>query len=181
MEANSISGDALCNKYGVDYSDILAQQKGQFFFHTCCMKIADDRVSLHGVTDSNAKSTILMFWLPHLRRFLDFPALYAQQNERRQAVQLLGSCVRRRWILSVQNQYATRKLHYSIDCLVLSLLRNEKKRVLSPNGVVVPRGGPAWAFHEMSKGGMSKFSSRNQTALAQYHRLLVDYEDWVVE
>lgn len=185
MEANSISGEMLSSKYGVDFSDMLAQHKGKFFFYVCSNSCGDDRVSMHGISRFNcyfnmSKGGTLMFWLPHLRQFLDFPSLYRQQNERTAAATVLSNAVKRRWGLSIRHTYGTDKAHYSIDCLVLALLRNEKKRALNSYCTNIQPGGPAWAFPGPSKCGTSKFPARTGMSMALYYRMLSDYEDWVV-
>ena len=182
MESNSISGELLSRKYGVDYSDMLIKHKGEFFFYTCNNTCGnDDRISAHGMTraELQLKSSTYMFWLPHLKTFLDFPALYQRQNERRQAAVLLSSVVKRRWGVHQQHVFGTSKANYSIDCLLLTLYRNEKKRVTHPYGAAVSPGGPNWAFSD-NHAKYLKFTSRNQLPVTRFHRLMVDYEDWVV-
>lgn len=181
MENNTISGEALSRKYGVDYSDMLLQHKGKFFFYTCSNPGSDDRVSLHGLNKAelHLKNPTYMFWLPHLKTFLDLPSLYKQQNERRQAAILLTIAVKRRWNLSQRHLFATAKINHSIDCLLHSLYRNEKKRLTSPFGVVVSPGGPNWAFNAI-KERSSKFTLRNKESVARLNRLMLDYEDCVV-
>ena len=185
MEGNSISGESLSRKYGVDYSDMLIKHKGEFFFYACASNSivvsSDDRVSLHGMTkaDLELRNTSYMFWLPHLRTFLDLPTLYQQQNERRLAAVLLSNVVKRRWSTLQQNIFGTVKAHCSVDCLLLALYRNEKKRIAHPISTTTSPGGPSWAFSG-SFMGVSKISSRNGEATSHFHRLIVDYEDWVV-
>lgn len=182
MENNSISGEALSRKYGIDYSDMLVKHKGQVFFYSCNIASGEDRVSMHSMTraDIGVKSTTYMFWLPHLRSFLDLPALYQQQAARRRAAVVLSNAVKRRWGTLQRNIFATKKAHYSIDCLLLVLYRNEKKRFTHPYGVASITGGPAWAFSECPRSGHSKITLRNGFNIAQFYRLLVDYEDCIV-
>jgi hypothetical protein len=188
MEGNSISGELLSRKYGLDYSDMLMKHKGKFFFYACSgsnsiVVSSDDRVSLHGMTkaDIEIRNTSYMFWLPHLKTFLDLPALYKQQNERRAAAVLLSNVVKRRWGTLQQNIFGTAKAHSSVDCLLLALYRNEKKRLVHPVSAVTltSAGGARWAFPEYYMRA-SKISSRNGEATSHFHRLIVDYEDWVV-
>ena len=182
MEANTISGEALSRKYGVDYSDMLVKHKGQFFFYTCNINNNDDRISVHHVTraDVHARNTTYMFWLPHLRKFLDLPSLYKQQNERRNAGSVLSRAVRRRWLTLQRNIFGTKKAHYSIDCLLAVIYRNEKKRFTHPYGVAVAPGGPAWAFSDIPRSGKPKLTLRNGENITLFYRLVSEYEDWVV-
>ena len=54
MEGNSISGELLSRKYGLDYSDLLMQHKGKFFYYgSNSATVSDDRVSLHGMTKAD--------------------------------------------------------------------------------------------------------------------------------
>jgi hypothetical protein len=181
MENNTISGEALSRKYGVDYSDMLIKHKGEFFFYTCSNSGSDDRASLHGMdrAEVQLKKPTYMFWLPHLRKFLDFPSLYKQQNERRQAAVLLSIAVKRRWNVSQRHLFGTVKSGYSIDCLLNVLYRNEKKRLVNPYGVAVPAGGPDWAFYNNTTK-ISKFTARNKESMSRLSRLMLDYEDFVV-
>jgi hypothetical protein len=181
METNTISGEALGRKYGVDYSDMLTQHKGKFFFYTCTSTGSDDRISMHGMSKAELqlKNPTYMFWLPHLKTFLDLPSLYRQQNERRQAAVLLTIAVKRRWNVTQRHLFATTKMNYSIDCLLHALYRNEKKRLMNPFGVVVSFGGPNWAFNDNSTRPC-KFTARNKESVARFNRLMLDYEDWTV-
>jgi hypothetical protein len=181
MEGNTISAEALSKKYGVDYSDMLIEHKGKFFFYNCSNSTKDDRVSLSGMNraDIQTRPFTYMFWLPHLRTFLDLPALYQQQNERRQAAMVLSNAVKRRWGLHQRNIFGTVKINYSVDCLLLVLYRNEKKRVTNPYSNSVGLGGPSWSFSD-NTAKKSKFAVRNGQSNAHFHRLLADYEDSVV-
>ncbi len=177
MEGNTISGELLSRKYGVDYSDLLVQHKGKFFFFSTNV-MNDDRVSVHGMTqkDVHARNNTYLFWLPHLTKFLDLPSLCRQQNDRRQAAVGLSSIIKRRWVTLQRTIYGTVKAHYSVDCLLLSLYRNEKRRLI--NTVYSPSiGGASWSF---GSGRVQKFALRNGEPNSLYHRLVVDFEDFVV-
>jgi hypothetical protein len=179
MEANTISGEMLSRKYGVDFSDMLARHKGEFFFFPSGVT-NDDRISVHGMnkTDIHTRNTTYIFWLPHLRKFLDFQALYQQQNARREAAVLLSNAVKRRWGTLQRNIYGTAKAHFSVDCLLLTLYRNEKKRVTNTICNSALPGGPNWSFY-LARGA-PKFQARNHASISYFHRLIVDYEDFVV-
>jgi hypothetical protein len=63
-----------------------------------------------------------------------------------------------------------------VDCLLLSLYRNEKRRLI--NTVYSPSiGGASWSF---SSCRLQKFALRNGEPNSLYHRLVVDFEDFVV-
>ena len=182
MEGNSISGELLSRKYGVDYSDLLVKHKGKFFYYSCSVA-GDDRVSVQGMTSADVQSrrNTYMFWLPHLKTFLDLPALCQQQSAAKQAAVLLSNALKRRWGTLQRNIFGTDKAHYSVDCLLLVLYRNEKKRLMNPEHLDGPAGGSAWAFTEFSsRKGTSKFTARNGEPTCLFRRLIVDYEDWVV-
>lgn len=178
MEGNTISGEMLSSKYGVDYSDMLVKHKGKFFFFSTSVA-NDDRVSVHGMTHSDiqARNSTYMFWLPHLRKFLDLPALCQQQTDRRQAAGLLSSAVKRRWVALQRNIYGTVKSHYSVDCLLLNLYRNEKKRLTHIICNFSPLGGIYWSFLTR---GVSKFTLRSGESNSLFNRLVVDFEDSVI-
>ena len=182
INANTITGEVLFRKYGVDYSDMLAKHKGAFFFFNNTVTNSDDRVSFYGMTKSDVVSrfTVHLFWMPHLRRFLDFERLYQQQEERRQAVAVLCSAVKRRWNVSTRNVYGTAKSHHSIDCLVVLLHRNEKKRLINPYGIPGCPGGPSWCFQEHPSSGKSKLALRTGVEPTQYYRMLAEFEDCIV-
>lgn len=182
MENNTISGELLCRKYGVDFSDIIASHHGKFFFYSCSVTFAEDRVSMHGMAecDVTRKGSTYLFWLPHLRQFLDFPALYQKQQEKKRAAEALGSIVKRRFIQEKQHLYFTRKSHYSIDCLMVVLYRNDKKRITHPYGSGTFGGGPAWLFPEHPRGSSSKVLLRNKINISLYYRLAAEFEDCVV-
>ena len=178
MEGNTISGELLSRKYGVDYSDMLAKHKGKFFFYATSVA-SDDRVSIHGMakSDIQARNSTYMFWLPHLRTFLDLPALCQQQSACRQAAELLSNIIKRRWVTQQRHIYGTVKGHYSVDCLLLTMYRNEKKRVANTICTFAQSGGVYWSF---GSGKMPKFTSRNGDSTTLFHRLIVDFEDHVV-
>lgn len=178
MEGNTISGELLSRKYGVDFSDMLAKHKGKFFFFSTSVA-NDDRISVHGMTktDIQVRNSTYMFWLPHLRKFLDLSTLCQQQTARRQAAELLSSVVKRQWGTLQRNIYGTVKAHYSVDCLLLTLYRNEKKRLTHTTYNATAPGGVSWSF---GCGGVSKFTLRNGEANSLFHRLVVDFEDYVV-
>jgi hypothetical protein len=184
MEGNTISGEALSRKYGVDYSDMLINHKGKFFFYTGNVTGSDDRVSVNHMTSAelNVRNTTYMFWLPHLRTFLDLPALCQKQKDRRNAAVVLSNAVKRRWTTFQRNIFGTKKSNYSVDCLVIALYRNEKKRFTHPYGVTVPVGGPSWSFPDCTTkyGRPNKFIARNGENLSFFYRLLGDFEDCVV-
>ena len=191
---NTVTGEVLSRKYGVDYSDMLVKHKGKFFFFNITTSNSDDRVSLHGMTKSDVVSrfSVHMFWLPHLRKFLDFPALYQQQVERRQAAVVLSNAIKRRWNVASRKVFGTVKAHHSIDCLLVALQRNEKKRLINPYGSSGSSGsssssgisgnpsGPAWCFPEHPHGGKCKLSARTGVDPTQYYRMMVDFDDSVV-
>ncbi len=182
MVNNTISGEALSRKYGVDYSDMIMQHKGKFFYYSCNLSNSEDRVSMHNMTrtDVNNRNTTLMFWLPHLKKFLDFHALYQEHAVRKKAAVVLTNAVRKRWMLQQRNIFGTKKAHYSIDCLLLAIYRNEKKRFTNPYGSASAPGGPAWAFSDYPRSGLSKVAARNEENLTVFYRLLWEYEDCVV-
>ena len=184
MEANTVSSDELCHKYGVDYSDLIMQLKGQVFYFTVCTSgsMRDDRVCMHySMEGSNqmSRSFRYLFWLPHLRNFIDLSALCQQQKQRREAAQFLSSAVQRHWILIQRHRFAHKK-HNSIDCLVLTMRRNEKKRLVVPYGLSVTPGGPSWAFPERPRSGQTKFTTRNQKPLPVFYRVIEYDSDLVV-
>lgn len=180
MENNSISGVMLNKKYGVDFSDLLVKFPGKFFYYNCGGSSSDDRMSFHGMSRADLNNTNYAFWLPHLKKLLDFPALYQHQLERKQAGVLLSNAIKRRWLMAQQNLYVTRKASYSIDCLLVSLYRNEKKRFEKPYGVYVTAGGPTWAFPEHPRGGLHKVTVKSGMRITLYFGMIAEFEDFVV-
>jgi hypothetical protein len=180
MEANSITGEALSRKYGVDYSDLLCQHKGKFFFYSLSAAGMDDKMSLDSMAraDLGVRYMTHLLWLPHLRTLLDFDALHKQQILRRLAAKLLSGLAKRQWVTSVRALFYPKKC--SIDCLLLELYRNEKKRVFTPYGLRNPPGGHYWAFPACHSRTGSKFGTRNNEPLARVHSLMGEYEDCVV-
>ena len=183
MEGNTVSGDMLCRKYGVDYSDVIAQYHGKIFYYKCRTLFSDDRVSMHCMHErdiTHTNSTCYLFWLPHLRQFLDLPSLYKTQIERKKAASLLSGIIQRRWIQEQQHVFCTRKSSYSIDCLMVMLYRNDKKRVAQRYGSRIFCGGIEWKFPEYPRNGVSKVMMRNGMCNTRYYHVLVEFEDWVV-
>lgn len=179
MENNTISGVLLSKKFGVDFSELLARFPGKFFFYGCHSYLSDDRVSTHGMSKADLHNSTYIFWMPHLRKLLDFPALYQQQQQKKRAGVVLSNAVKRRWMMAQQNLYVTKKASYSIDCLLVTLYRNEKKRFEKPYGVYVTEGGPTWAFPEHPRKNF-KITSRTGKGLQSYFRMLAEFEDFVV-
>ena len=180
MEGNTISSDLLSTKYGVDHSEMLVQHKGEFFFYPCNTAMSDDRCSLHGMTkhDALSKGSTHMFWLPHLRKFLDFQALFQRQQERRKAAVVLSNAVKKRWMIAQQSLFAAQKSHYSIDCLMAVLYRNEKKRFVNAYKGISNTGGPLWSFPEHPRSGQ-KLQARTGVCSSQYSRLVAEFEDCI--
>jgi hypothetical protein len=180
MEGNTISGALLCRKYSVDYSDIVVQFKKCFFFYSAGTLNKDDRVSYHGMTKMDLNSYNYIFWLPHLRKFLDLPSLYQGQLARQRAGIALSNAVKRRWVLAQQHLFVTLKANYSINCLVSALHRNEKLRAERPYGLRGFPGGPEWAFSERPCSGVCKVTARNKVFNSSYFRIISEMEDTVV-
>jgi hypothetical protein len=180
MEANTISSDELCHKYGVDYSDLVTEIAGKVFYFTASNSGKDDRVGLHCILSGNGmRNFTYLFWVPHLTRYIDLPALYHRQNMRKKAAKTLSAAIQRRWILHQRNFYADKK-HNSIDCLVLALRRNERRRCTNRYGICTVTGGPSWSFPERPHNGHCKFTARNLRALPAYYRLVETFSDCVV-
>lgn len=180
MENNSITGVQLRRKYGVDFSELLVRHPGRFFFYSCGGNMGgDDRLSFHGMSRADMQNPVYVFWMPHLRRLLDFGEMYQRQLRRRRAGVVLSSAVRRRWVVAQQHLFVTRKASHSIDCLVMALLRNEKKRSEKAYGIYVTAGGPTWAFPEHPRGNF-KITARTGTSIASYFRTVSEFEDYVV-
>jgi hypothetical protein len=179
VEANTLSSDELCCKYGVDFSDLVVQLKGRIFFFPLSNSGRDDRLQMHYLSKTQKTFTYL-FWKPHLEQFLDLSSLCQKQKQRKQAVQLLCTAIKRRWILHQRSIYAVKMQHYSIDCLVLSIRRNERSRVVNRYGMQVVKGGPSWAFSDRTQCGFSKFTARNNKPIAAFCQTINDGVDSVV-
>jgi hypothetical protein len=154
------------------------QVKGQVFYFTVCTSgsMKDDWVCMHySMKGSNQRSRSFryLFWLPHLLDFIDLFALCQQQKQRKEAAQFLSSAVQRHWIL-IQRHHFAHKKHNSIDCLVLTMLRNEKKRL-----VIGYSRRPSWAFPERPRSGRAKFTARNQKPLSVLY-LVIEYDSDVM-
>jgi hypothetical protein len=184
MEANTVSSDELCHKYGVDYSDLVVKLQGRVFYFSVCTSgsIRDDRVCMQYSTETNqlSRNFMYLFWIPDLRKLIDLPALCQQQKQRKEAALLLSTTLMRSWILHQRQLFAVKK-HSSIDCLVLAMRRNEKKRLVSPYSVsaFVP-GGPSWSFPERPHCGHSKFTARNEKPIPLFYRVIEYDSDLVV-
>ena len=181
MEANTVSSAELFHKYGVDYSDLIVKITGKVFYFTACNSGKDDRVALHSSqgADVGLRNFTYLFWKPHLVNFLDLPALCQQQTCRREAAVTLSVMIQRRWILQQRFDFAD-KPHNSIDCLLLVLRRNERKRVTHRYGVRNIDGGPSWSFPDRPRCGKCKFVARNERPLPFYYRLIESSTDYVV-
>ncbi len=146
MASNSISGEELGLRYGVDCSEMLVKHKGEFFFYH--VYGTDDRLMFDKAHKANIQT--YLFWLPHLT-FLDLPSLFKANLRKKEAAKLLSSVFKRSWLFGWRKFFAKKSKH--IDCLLLTLYRNEKKR------------------------GDFKFIKRNGS---HFSRLIVDYDDSVV-
>jgi hypothetical protein len=182
MEANTVSSEELCCKYGVDFSDLALKISKQAFFFTACNSGKDDRVNLQYIDSRSlfCRNFTYLFWRPHLSKFLDLPALYQQQRQRKQAARFLSIVLQRRWILQQRYVFATTKQHYSIDCLVLVIRRNERKRSTHRYGLSNVTGGPMWSFPERPLCGHSKFTARNGRSMSAFCQLVDVSVDCVV-
>jgi hypothetical protein len=173
MEANTVSAEELSFKFGVDYSDLITVFARKIFFFAACNSGRDDRVDMRYVNSRihGYRNFTYLFWVPHLKALIDLPALCQQQCIRKRSAALLSAAVQRRWILQQRFVFATAKLHYSIDCLVLAIKRNEKKRITNSYGLPNASGGPAWSFPERSKSGKCKIAARTGHCMSYYLHL----------
>jgi hypothetical protein len=189
VEANTVSSEELYHKYGVDYSDLLMQVAGRVFMFQVANTGKDDRVGLHcmRVADLRNRAFTYLFWVPHLSKLIDLPALCQQQLLRKEAAAVLSAALQQRWILGQRQHFALTDKKRAIDCLVLRLKRNERSRLVQHNNrffgwppYVV--GGPYWAGFStaIAHCGKCKFTARNAEPLPCYFRLLETAADCVV-
>ena len=181
MEANTISPEELCHTYGVDYSDLILRIKGSVFYCTASNSGSDDRVRLQSMraADLRMRNFTYLFWMPHLSVYLDFTTLARRQVQSKAAASVLSGVFRRAWIAVLRRKYAAGERH--IDCLLLHLKRNERRRITNRYGLAVVSGGPSWAFPERAHSGNCKFSARNYGRLmAYFYRTMETSEDCVV-
>lgn len=187
MEANTVSSEELCFKYGVDYSDLILKAANKVFYFIAVNSGKDDRVGMHyhhstkwlSAEFHHNRNYLHLFWVPHLRNLLDIPALYQQQKKRKEAAVILSTALQRSYILQQRHIYANKK-HTTIDCLVLIIRRNERKRLTNPYGLAVIPGGPSWSFPERPRCGHTKFTARNGKPLPVFYRLIESCSDCVV-
>ena len=96
VAGNVVSNWELLDKYGLHFYDILRQIAGKVFYFAQACAPKHDKLPPFSVrpVDLAFRQQIWCFWRPHLAQCFDLPALYAEQQRRRAAVQLLsGLCV----------------------------------------------------------------------------------------
>ena len=188
MEANTISSDELCFKYGVDYSDLILKAANKVFYFMVNNTGRDERVGVHFVRNNlelyqsefaRNRSVVYLFWVPHLTNLIDLPALCQQQKKRKEAASILSAVLQRNFILQQRHLYANKK-HNSIDSLVLVIRRNERKRHHVPYAACTVPGGPSWCFPDRPRCGHNKFTARNGKPLPVFYRLIESSTDCVV-
>lgn len=179
MTQNTISSQTLFRKYGVDYNDISAEISGKVFYFKTSVAVSNDSVAFHEAepNEMRNKTTLYMYWLPHLQQILDLPTLRAQQLKRREAASRLTAIVRRVYIITQRIRFCDRR---SIDCVVLSLYKNEKRRVTSPYWRYHANDSAEWAFPAVPFCKMTKHFFRNKESNGSLHKRLADWEDFPV-
>lgn len=179
MAQNTISSQSLYQKYGVDYSDLSSEIAGRVFYFNMAVHYTNDRFAYHNAStvDLRNKSLQYMFWLPHLSTILDLPALRAEHSRKRDAAKRLTAAVFRLYIITQRVRYNDR---HSVDCVLLSVYRNEKRRMAYPYKRFVANGGTEWAFPDSPISKKCKYTTRNGEGTDRLYRRLSDWEDFVV-
>ena len=182
MAENTITGWTLFNSYGVDYTDIISLIARKVFYYSANLNMGMEKVAFYDfrASDIRNKSLQYMFWLPHLSKLLDLPALRVDQVNKKSAATLLTSVVRRHWIACQRVLFADKKARHSIDCLTVTLFRNERKRVAVPYKKFMLSGGPEWGFPEPSFSKECKYTARNGEPVQRLFRRLAEFEDCVI-
>ena len=179
---NCVSSWELHTAYGLDYATVLRNVAGKVFYFNTVLQQGEDRVAFHAAkpSDLREKRSQLMFWRPHMQRLYDLPSLRVLQTEKRRQALFLCSVVRRRWMRSLRVLFAGKHALKAIDCLLSTAYRNEKKRIMTPYGKAVPKGGPDWAFPELPLCGHTRhFTLTGETQQAMSRRLYA-FEDHCV-
>ena len=179
MAQNTISSQTLFQKYGVDYSDIAADIAGRVFYFNMSVNVVNDRVSFSEALphEMRNKAVQYMFWLPHLSKILDLPTLRMEQLKRREAGSRITAALKRVYIISQRIRFRDR---HSVDCVMLSLYRNEKRRLTNPYRRFFVNGGVEWGFPEPPHSKKCKYTFRNQEGTDRLFKRLSDWEDFVV-
>jgi len=179
MQQNTISSQTLHAKYGVDFTDIASEVAGKVFFFTHSVQVSEDRFAFHNATslDISNKRLLYFFWLPHLQKILDLPALRMQQSQRKEAATKLTAALKRVYIISQRERYKDR---HSVDCVLLSLYKNERKRLAQPYKRFVAKGNHEWSFAEPPFSKKCKYTFRNGESTERLYRRLSDWADYAV-
>ena len=185
MAHNTISADALLDKYGLAHGEILTDIAGKVFYYQLRVSLTEDRAEFHGVRrkDLMERRQPYMFWLPHLRQIYDLEALRQGQRDRKAAAARLCAQWKRIWVFRQRVAFAAEgQRRRSIDCLLISLYQNEKRRLLRPYRAAWCCSGLAsnavdWAFPDKSFCGTPRHYARTRETASALVRRMVEWED----
>jgi hypothetical protein len=188
MAENTVSCWELVDKYGVHFYDIMRDITGKVFYFSLPSLLAQYRLSFHAgqsfqVSD---KCDLLMFWRPHLEKVLDLPALYQEQRRRRASAQFLCGVLRRKRVHALRVEHSAHPLR-SVDRLVFTLFKEERKRVCAPYvskwanpGPYARPGDGSWAFWETPVSGKTRHRLRHGEDPSGLSMHINKWEDVVV-
>jgi hypothetical protein len=188
MAANTLSCWELVDKYGVHYYDIMREISGKVFYFNLAASLMQHRMAFHTTHRCHAsnKQLLLMLWRPHLEKILDLPALYQEQLRRRESAKTLCAILRRLRVRSLRLAHSARPMR-SMDCLVIKLLSEEKRRLCSPyiskwfhTGSIVRPGDGSWAFWENPVCRKTRHQQRHGESVQALSTHLSKWEDVVV-
>jgi hypothetical protein len=180
---NVISCWDLFDKYGLSYSKIFSMLKGSVFYFQTNATTSNQFLRFHGVRkcDYMKHRSMWMFWVPHLQKHLNLPALYAAQIERKKSASLLCAVVARAWVTSQRILYAKHS-KISIDWMVNDMYQNEANRKASSYGCLrfmMDPGGPN-SLSSTGRRVMVPTRNSNNDQVARFYMDMHLYADFPV-
>lgn len=157
---NTISSTSLFYDYGIYFYELANDHPDQIFY--CQLTPLWNEARIHYSQIKRGELDIrvgrYMIWKPHLDSLVDLPAKYQEQKQRRAAVNLLSSVIKRKWITQLRHRVGS-KTRPSAYLLVNEIYTHEKKRVMNDVGNEAKNwtvGGGGWSFFGRYRGNKNR-------------------------
>jgi hypothetical protein len=101
-----ISSTSLYYDYGIYLYELINAHPGQIFYCRIAPLWNEPRALYYHLNSEELekRGSRYLAWKPHLERLVDLPAKYQEQKQKRAAVNLLSSVVKRTWITQLRKR-----------------------------------------------------------------------------